>query len=107
MGDSVQQFDSGQLKQDLKILGAYVRTEMFQRVKFIYSSEDLEHGGRIFGDFNKHCADRVARGIQEREKTNYLACLWKQALKMKVHRNQLSTRRSGVYTVMQNRFLGK
>ena len=105
--EETEAFDQIQLKQDLKIVGVYVRTEMFQRVKFIYSQDDLEHGGSLFGDFNKYCANSVARGIPEVAETRYIACLWKQALKMKIHRNQLSTRRSGVYTVMQNRFLGK
>jgi len=100
-------FDSVQLKQDVKALGTYIRTELFQRVKFIYSSKDLEHGGRIFQDFNKNCADRVARGISAADRTRYIACLWKRAIKQKVYRRQLSTRRSGVYTVMYHRFLGE
>jgi hypothetical protein len=100
-------FDSVQLKLDIKAMGTYVRTELFQRVKFIYSSKDLEHGGKIFQDFNKNCADRVARGVSTMDRTRYIACLWKRALKQRVYRCQLSTRRSGVYTVMYHRFLGK
>jgi hypothetical protein len=101
------EFDSVQLKLDIKAMGTYVRTELFQRVKFIYSSQDLEHGGQIFHDFNKNCADRVARGVSTVDRTRYIACLWRRALKERVYRNQLSTRRSGVYTVMYHQFLGE
>jgi hypothetical protein len=92
----------------VKIHGVDVRTELFQWVKCIYLEGDLEHAaGRIFEDLNKNCAKLIGRGVQEGEKTHYIACLWNQALKEKIHWYQLSTRCSGVYTVMQTRFLGK
>ena len=96
--EEIEDFDSVQLKLDIKAMRVYVRMELFPRVKSIYSSNDLEHGGQIFHDFNKNCTEQVVRrGVSITvDRTRYIACLWRHALKERMHRNQLSTRRSGV-----------
>ena len=106
-------FDEEVLKDDTLIISTYVKEEMYYGVKFIYDpKQDLAVGGRIFKHFQKTCRNRLEGlkkyGREDKEqKELYVRYLWRQALDERVQQDALSTKRSSVYTVMQNRFFCK
>jgi hypothetical protein len=102
-------------KEDLELLAQWVRTDLFDRVKFLYNPEkDLRVGGALYQAFVRDCRERLVglKGPQasaQEYSSMYLELLWREANKKKknVVANGLTSKRSSVYSAMQNRFIGK
>ena len=104
--EETEEFDPVQLKLDIKAMGTYVRTELFQWVKLakIWS---MGVGISVTSTRPVLLIEQAARGVSTVDRTRYIACLWQHALKERVYGYQLSTRRSGVCTVMYHHFRGE
>ena len=105
---------SGVQTKDMETLTRWIRGEMFGEVKFIYQpDEDLRTGGKIYRWYVKSCKESLL-GLREIDRTNqdarrkYVEDLWKDATMRKrcLVQDGLASRRSSVYTAMQNRFNG-
>jgi len=102
------------ISEDLLLLSTWVKKELFLKVKFLYNQEkDLRIGGSIYNLFVLTCKSRligmkVHAGKSENFKDNYIQGLWSRATNKKKNciTDGLNTRRSGVYTLTQSRFIG-
>lgn len=102
---------SPHLKGDLVLISRWVKDSLFPLCKFIYNEEDTEVGGKIHQLFVHQCLRKLS-GWEEGTGDNnlrrfYSAIVWEHALKKNVIGHGLNLRRSAVYTVMTNRFVGK
>ena len=100
---------------DLLILSAWVKKELFNQVKFLYElDEDLAVNGQIYNKFLVDCKDRlVGLKLREREtseyRRRYCESLWNHATRKKGNlvTRGINARRSSIYSGTQNRFHGK
>jgi len=98
---------------DLLILSAWVKKDLFNQVKFLYElDEDLAVNGQIYNKFLLECKDRlVGLKIREREtseyRRRYCESLWNHATRNKgnlVTRGLNVQRSSIIYSGTQKRF---
>jgi hypothetical protein len=95
-----------QRKADLEVVISYIKEDLFPKVKFIYDPKvDLALEGKIFADYKKKCKNQLGGVGQNRDQ--YMEVVWTDALTKQIQKNALATKRSAVYTVMQNKFSGK
>lgn len=110
-------------KTDLDVTGKWVREELFQRVKFLYNpAKELQVGGSIYQFFLRQCEPRFRGTLkcrqsatttekEEAKRHNDMYCqmIWMEATKKKrnIVCEGLNSRRSSVYTSLNNRFVGK
>jgi hypothetical protein len=103
--------DEEQQAKDLKILATYVKDNLFDKCKFVYSEDDLRYDGVIYRHYKRNCKDSFGSGRFNGSGNNnidvYMRILWEEALKGKIQKRQLAQKRSAVYTVMANKFSGK
>jgi hypothetical protein len=100
-------------REDFAVLKNWVKEELFERVKFLYNTtEELKVGGPLYNKFVRDCKDRLV-GLKNNTESSeagqvYLELLWTTANGKK--RNMvaagLTTRRSTVFSSMQNQFTG-
>ena len=109
-----QQQEATVAKEDLEIVAEWVKRDLFEKVKFLYNPQkDLAFEGKIYKKFVRNCKDRLIGlkiGMPSDEyKELYTKMVWTEANKKKLNivANALTTRRSSVYSAMQNRFVGK
>jgi hypothetical protein len=99
------------LDDDLRRIGRWVKEDLFRGCKFIYrGKEDLEVSGNFYNIFKTQCGPKlkgVRAAASDLMQRVYLEKVWEEATKRNTVNNGLALRRSGVYTVMQNRFMGK
>lgn len=101
--------------EDLAVLSRWVKLELFDTVKFLYKPEvDLRLNGTLFNLFIRDCRDRlvglkVNSGGNQAYRRMYVESIWSEATTKRnnIITDGLSARRSGVYSAMQNRFIGK
>jgi hypothetical protein len=101
-------------QEDLVLVSRWVKTDLFERVKFLYNPEkDLQVNGILYNLFVNDCKGRMV-GLKSPLATGeyrkmYVQFLWQEANKKKrnIVTNGLTSRRSSVYAAMQNRFVGK
>ena len=98
--------------EDLGIVTQWVRNDLFERVKFLYSP-DLQVNGRLYNLFVSDCKGRLV-GLKNPIATGeyrkmYVELLWQEANKKKrnIVANGLTVRQSSVYSSMQNKFVGE
>lgn len=99
--------------EDLEMVAQWTKNDLFEKVRFLYNPDhELRADGPLKKLFVRDCKSRLlglkaAAGANEEEL--YLNMLWAEANKKK--RNLvavgLTTRRSSVYSAMQNRFVGE
>lgn len=102
------------LQDDLNLLTKWVKTDLFEKVKFLYNQErELQVNGVLYNLFVNECKGRM-QGLKGplatgEYRTMYVQLLWQEANKRKrnIIANGLTCRRSSVYAAMQNRFIGK
>jgi hypothetical protein len=101
-------------KEDFAVLKYWVRDMLFEKVKFLYNnSVDLRVGNALYNKFVRDCNDRLV-GLKntaagsEAERV-YLELLWTTAngKNRNMVASGLTTRRSTVFSSMQNQFTGK
>lgn len=102
--------------RDLKMISRWVKSELFKGCKFLYKGErELDPKGKIHTLFERMCVPTlegmkvILANADDPPYTMelYKERIWALATKQRIVSNGLALRRSGVYTVMQNRFLGK
>jgi hypothetical protein len=97
------------LQGDLKEISKWAKEDLFAICKFQYQKGDLGPKGKIYKLFVGQCMDRLS-GVKatsdEMTKQFYAKIVWETACKENLIASALNLRRSGVYTVMQNRFKG-
>lgn len=98
------------LAGDLKLISKWAKDDLFVFSKFLYQESDLEPDGKIYKLFVGQCMNRLS-GVKAATdgitKQFYAKIVWETARKDNLISSALNLRRSGVYTVMLNRFLGK
>jgi hypothetical protein len=101
--------------EDLAIISRWVKSELFDTVKFLYKPErDLAIKGQLYNKYIQDCRQRLI-GLKVEGSENqayrrmYVNSLWNEATMKRNNlvANDLSSRRSAVYSAMQNRFIGK
>lgn len=103
---------SPHLNEDLRFIKTWVRDDLFNQVKFLpKGKKDLEPRSLIHKKFVKKCKNSLP-GVKANSNNPlasevYAERVWELATRRHIVSNALALRRSGVYTVMQNRFYGK
>jgi hypothetical protein len=102
--------DPPQLDDDLGMIKAWARDELFQFCKFLYSEKDVAPNGKVYKIFESQCLQKLtgvkaAKGDEQKIK-HYTRTVWDMATNKNIVSNVLNVRRSGVYSVMRNRFNG-
>ena len=101
--------------EDLAIISRWVKSEVFDTVKFLYKPEkDLAIKGQLYKKYLQECRHRLI-GLKVEGSENqayrrmYVNSLWNEATTKgnNLVANDLSSRRSAVYSAVQNRFIGK
>lgn len=99
------------LEDDLRLIRSWAKDDLFPLCKFLYRERDLQPDGKIYKIFQMQCLEKLS-GVKaacddETKKRVYIKILWDLATKKNIVCSALNLRRSGVYTVMINRFSGK
>lgn len=99
------------LTEDVRRISKWVKKDLYRGCKFVYrGKEDLEVAGHIYRWYTVECGPTLRgyrQAVGENDKKLYLCKAWRVAAKHNTVNNGLALRRSGVYTVMQNRFMGR
>ena len=110
--NNTSEFMFADRQKDLAVIERWAKEEVFIYVKWLYKpKEDLAVGSRLYKLFTKKVSNRLSglHGLSdERTRNMYLQSIWIEAndKRNKKISTALHSRRSGVYTVMQNRFSG-
>ena len=92
---------------DMKVLIEYIKNDLFPKAKFVLGKEEWDVGGRIYNDYIKCCNGRIGlQTMTEVVRERYMETIWIKALNKKVQKRALVQKRSAIYTVMQNKFIG-
>ena len=93
-------------KENQDVIVKYMKDDLFPKVKFLYSTDDLAVGGRIYKDYKNKCENQIgAAGLTKANHNTYMEAVW--TLIKQIQKNALAQKRSAVYTVMQNKFSGE
>jgi hypothetical protein len=100
------------LHDDLKLISKWIKDDLFVICKFLYDEKDLEGPeGKIHIMFEKQCKERLSgwkAAINDDMKQQFYAKIVLEAAKKNnLFASGFNLRRSGIYTVMLNRFVGK
>ncbi len=101
-------------KEDYVVLKNWVKEELFEKVKFLYNqTSELRVGGVLYKKFVRDCKDRLVglKGGNAGDESDkfYLELLWTAAngKRKNMIAMGLTTKRSTVFSSMQNQFIGK
>jgi hypothetical protein len=96
-------------KADMEVIVKYIKNDIYPKVKFCYKvQEALMVGGLIYNDFEESCKGQTGdHNMTGETRAIYMEAAWNACLRHYVQKRALSSKRSGVYTVMQNIFLDK
>jgi hypothetical protein len=93
---------------DMKVLVDYIKNDLFPKAKFVYGKDDWDVGGRIYNDYIKCCKGRIGlQTMTDVDRERHMEKIWMRALNKKIQKKSLVQKRSAIYTVMQNKFIGK
>jgi hypothetical protein len=98
------------LDEDLKLISKWVKDDIFVFYKFLLEKDLEAPKGCIYVAFEKQCKERLSgwrAAKDDMTKQFYAKIAWETAKKQNLVASSLNLRRSGVYTVMYNRFTGK
>jgi hypothetical protein len=97
--------------KDLALVSRWAKYEAFNYCKFLYKGKaELALTGHLYKRFVDHCdKDLVGVSLADPEPTRrmYRETIWLTANERNLVSKGLAIKRSGVYTVMNNRFMGK
>ena len=99
------------VQADLKTLTLFAKNDLFPRVRFIHDENSLKIGERPYKLFVQLCSDKL-RGLQDdfpqEFKKLYINFIWSHGTSGRSNRIQwgLTKKRSGIYTYMNNKFIG-
>jgi hypothetical protein len=102
--------NSRRKKADMEVIVEYIKSNLYPKVKFFYKvlMEDLMVGGLIYNDFKENCKLQIRdHNMTHETRASYIEGAWNAGLTKHVQKRALLSKRSGVYTVMQNTFSGK
>jgi hypothetical protein len=101
------------LEEDLRFFRRWVKDELFKGCKFLtHGKKSLDKTGFVYARFRSGCFENL-QGVKNItdgnlvQKDLYFDLLWVEANKQHVISNGLALRRSAIYTVMFNKFMGK
>jgi hypothetical protein len=109
---ALQNSNDQHLKTDLSNLKKWVKEELFKGCKFLtLGKKSLDNKGQIYEHFRNECFENLVgvknlQGATVEQKETYLHLVWSQAVKDNLISTGLALRRSGIYTVMLNKFKG-
>ena len=96
-----------QKKGNKDVVVKYIKEDLFPEVKFLYAPDDLAVGGQIYMDYKNKCKNQIGEaGLNAASHKTYMEAVWNASLTKQIQKNALAQKRSAVYTVMQNKFLG-
>lgn len=100
--------------QDIDVMRKWVKEELFHKVRFVYDKKkDLEIGGLIYSRFVLDCRERLVglkkAGSNKQMRMMYVKMLWTKANNSanNLVRKGLGSKRTSIYTAMNNQFIGK
>jgi hypothetical protein len=92
---------------DMKVLVEYIKNDLFPKAKFVLGKNEWDVGGQIYNDYIKCCNGRIGLQTMTADvRERYMETIWMKALNKKVQKRALVQKRSAIYTVMQNKFIG-
>lgn len=99
------------IEKDKNKVGDYVKNVLFERLVFVWKSDDLERGGLLHADFLRNCRAVVADGTlvdaDDHEAETYMNVLWDRLLSSRSYRLWLNQKRSSRYQAVQDKFMSE
>jgi len=93
---------------DLRKIKKYVKEELFQRVIFMFTDDQMDEGSFFHKDYMTNCRDLVGgRGMSDEDddaEDPYMTHLWTIMAKEKSYKKWLSSKRSNTYQAVQDKF---
>jgi hypothetical protein len=100
--------------QDIEVMRKWVKEKLFHKVRFVYDKKkDLEIGGLIYSRFVLDCRELLVGlkkpGSNKQMRVMYVKMLWTKANNSanNLVRKGLASKRTSIYTAMNNQFIGK
>ena len=93
---------------DIKVVGNYVRGDLFMRIIFVFDNKQLDEGGPLHKDYLKNCQSLLANGtlkdLNDDTVVLYMNIVWARMTKEGQYKAWLSRKRSNAYQALQNSF---
>ncbi len=96
------------VKCNIKVVGNYVRGELFTRTIFMFDNKQLDEGGPLHKDYLKNCQSLLANGtltdLNDDVVVQYMNIVWTRMTKEGQYKAWLSRKRSNKYQGLKNSF---
>jgi hypothetical protein len=96
------------VERDIKVVGNYVRGDLFTRTIFVFDNKQLDEGGPLHKDYLKNCQSLLANGtltdLNDDVVVQYMNIVWARMTKEGQYKAWLSRKRSNAYQALQNSF---
>jgi hypothetical protein len=93
---------------NIKVVGNYVRGDLFTRTIFVFDNKQLDEGGPLHKDYLKNCQSLLPNGtltdLNDDAVVQYMSIVWARMTKEGQYKAWLSRKRSNVYQALQNSF---
>jgi len=100
-----------QVKNDVTKVREYVKSNLFEKVVFVWQKTALARGGKLHQDYLKNCRALVAEGklvdMADSEAVTYMNLLWDTMTKDRCYVDWTKTKRSNTYQAMQDKFMSE
>jgi hypothetical protein len=109
VADVLQRASNKELvERDIKVVGNYVRGDLFMRTIFVFDNKQLDEGGPLHKDYLKNCRSLLAKGtltdLNDDAVVQYMNIVWARMTKEGQYKAWLSRKRSNAYQALQNSF---
>jgi hypothetical protein len=99
------------LDSDQRVVRDYVKSELWEKVVFLWSQKSLDREGMLHKAFLKDCRHLLSGGklmsASDEDAETYMNILWMRMTKDGCYKVWLGQRRSNTYQAMQDKFESK
>jgi hypothetical protein len=103
--------DEEKVKEDLNVIGEYVKNDLYYRAVFLWDDSVLDEGTILHKDFLNNCKPKVANGQlmtePNAEADAYLKFLWTRMQKDNLYRHWMGLKRSNAYQAVMEKFMSE
>ena len=106
-----QMSDARLVEIDIKKVGKYVKSDLFEWTIFLWDQKALEVDGVLHKDYITNCKSLVGGsgliGATDDDAASYMTCLWNKMTEREYYKKWMQTKWSNLYQALQDRFMSK
>jgi hypothetical protein len=103
--------DARLVEIDIKKVGKYVKSDLFERTIFLWDQKALDVDGMLHKDYITNCKSLVGGssliGATDDDAASYMTCLWNKMTERECYKKWMQTKWSNSYQALQDRFMSK